>query len=91
MLKNYAIIGQMHRLGIYSAGLKQKDIDQITFAGVQSVRKAALLGHIDLIIVDEAHTINHNDTGGYRELIDDLTAYQSKVQGHRFDRLALTD
>ena len=52
-------------------------------------KKAALLGHIDLIIVDEAHTINHNDTGGYRELIDDLTAYQSKVQGHRFDRQPL--
>lgn len=68
-------------LGIYSAGLKQKDIDQITFAGVQSVRKkAVLLGHIDLIIVDEAHTINHNDTGGYRELIDDLQRINPKCK-----------
>jgi len=68
-------------LGIYSAGLKQKDIDQITFAGVQSVRKkASLIGHIDLIIVDEAHTINHNDTGGYRELINDLQSINPKCK-----------
>lgn len=63
-------------LGIYSAGLNKRDIGEpITFAGIQSVRnKAHLLGHIDLVIVDECHLINHRNEGGYRMLIDALTA-----------------
>lgn len=42
-------------LGIYSAGIGKRQLGEpITFAGIQSVRtKAALLGHIDLVIVDE--------------------------------------
>lgn len=61
-------------LGIYSAGLGRKDLDQITYAGIQSIRKKAdLIGHIDIILVDEAHTISHKAQGGYRMLIDDLT------------------
>jgi DNA repair protein RadD len=63
-------------LGIYSAGLNRREIGQpITFAGIQSVRnKADDIGHIDLVIVDECHLINHKQQGGYRKLIDDLTA-----------------
>jgi len=63
-------------LGIYSAGLNRREIGQpITFAGIQSVRnKANDIGHIDLVIVDECHLINHRQEGGYRKLIDDLTA-----------------
>ena len=61
-------------LGIYSAGLRLREIDQITVAGVQSVhRKADMFGHLDLVIVDEAHLINHKAEGMYRRLIDDLT------------------
>jgi DNA repair protein RadD len=61
-------------LGIYSAGIGRKEIDQITFAGIQSVRnRADILGHIDLCIVDEAHLISHKEQGGYRTLIDELT------------------
>ena len=61
-------------LGIYSAGLKRKDLGEpITFAGIQSVRtKAKLIGHIDLIIIDEAHLVSHKDEGGYRTLLADL-------------------
>jgi len=63
-------------LGIYSAGLNRREIGQpITFAGIQSVRnKADDIGHIDLVIVDECHLIDHKQQGGYRGLIDDLTA-----------------
>ena len=61
-------------LGIYSAGLKQKNISSITFGGIQSLRtKAAALGHVDLILIDECHLVGHNAEGGYRELIADLT------------------
>jgi DNA repair protein RadD len=60
-------------LGIFSAGLGRKEIDAITFGGIQSLRgKAYLLGHQDLIIIDEAHTISHKDEGAYRELLKEL-------------------
>ena len=61
-------------LGIYSAGIGRKEShQQITFAGVQSIRKKAIeIGHIDLMIVDEAHLISHNTDTSYRKLINDL-------------------
>jgi DNA repair protein RadD len=61
-------------LGIYSASVGIKQLGEpITFAGIQSVRsKASELGHADLIIIDEAHTVSHKDEGGYRKLIADL-------------------
>jgi len=60
-------------LGIYSASLNKRQIEPITFAGIQSVRrKAGLLGHIDLVLVDECHLINHKDEGGYRTLLAQL-------------------
>jgi hypothetical protein len=42
-------------MGIYSASIGRKDLGEpITFAGIQSLRgKAALIGHIDLAIIDE--------------------------------------
>jgi DNA repair protein RadD len=62
-------------LALYSAGLKRKDVDAITFGGIQSLRtKASTLGHVDIVIVDECHLINNKQEGGYRQLIDDLTA-----------------
>jgi DNA repair protein RadD len=63
-------------LGIYSAGLRQRDASQsIVFGGVQSLAgKADEIGHIDLLIVDEAHRIPAGAAGQYRDLIDDLTA-----------------
>ena len=62
-------------LGIYSAGLGRWDLSQpITFGGIQSLRKRAdEIGHIDLVIVDECHLINHRQEGGYRKLIEQLT------------------
>lgn len=62
-------------MGIYSASVGQKRIDAITFGGIQSLRtKANRLGHIDLVLIDECHLVNHKQEGGYRQLIDDLTA-----------------
>jgi DNA repair protein RadD len=63
-------------LGVYSAGLKRKEIgNNITFAGIQSiVRNLAALSKIDLVIVDECHLISHKNEGMYRELINHLLA-----------------
>ena len=63
-------------MGIYSAGIGKRDIGEpITFAGIQSVRtKAEMLGHLDLVIIDECHLVNHKEEGGYRKLLADLKA-----------------
>lgn len=62
-------------LGIFSASMGKKDLGkEITFAGIQSIRKRAeQLGHIDIILIDECHLVSHNDEGSYRKLITDLT------------------
>lgn len=61
-------------MGIYSAGIGRKELDEpITFAGIQSIRnRAKELGHVDLVIIDECHLVNHNDEGGYRRFISEL-------------------
>jgi DNA repair protein RadD len=63
-------------LGIYSASIGKKQLGEpITFAGIQSVRsKARELGHVDLVIIDECHLVNHKDEGGYRKLLGELKA-----------------
>lgn len=63
-------------MGIYSASIGKRQLGEpITFAGIQSVRnKADLLGHVDLVIVDECHLVNHKDEGGYRTLLGALKA-----------------
>jgi DNA repair protein RadD len=63
-------------MGIYSAGIGKREIGEpITFAGIQSVRtKAEMLGHLDLVIIDECHLVNHKEEGGYRKLLADLKA-----------------
>jgi len=69
-------------LGIYSAGIGKRELGEaITFAGIQSVRsKGELIGHIDLIIVDECHLISHKDEGGYRELLSSLAEINPHIR-----------
>ena len=69
-------------LGIYSASLNRRTLGEpITFAGIQSVAKRGRdIGHIDLVIVDEAHTINHAQTGGYRTLLAELLAINPNLR-----------
>jgi len=61
-------------LGIYSASIGRKQLGEpITFAGIQSIRKkAAEIGFVDLIIIDECHLVSHKDEGGYRTFISEL-------------------
>jgi len=69
-------------LGVYSAGLKRKDLGYaVTVAGVQSIWKRACdLGPVDLIIVDEAHMIPADDDGMYRRFIADARAVNPNVR-----------
>jgi DNA repair protein RadD len=61
-------------MGIYSASIGKKQLGEpITFAGIQSVRtKSKDLGHIDLVLIDECHLVNHKEEGGYRTLLAEL-------------------
>lgn len=61
-------------LGIYSAGMGVKQLGQnITFAGIQSIYNIPeKVGHIDLVVIDECHLVNHAQTGTYRMFIQAL-------------------
>jgi DNA repair protein RadD len=61
-------------MGIYSSSLNKKQLGEpITFAGIQSIaKKANLIGHIDLCIIDECHLVSHKDEGGYRTFLKEL-------------------
>jgi DNA repair protein RadD len=69
-------------LGIYSASVGKKELDEpITFAGIQSIaKKANCLGHIDLIIIDECHLVNHKAEGGYRQLLAELKEINPNIR-----------
>lgn len=69
-------------MGIYSASIGRRELSEpITFAGIQSVRtKAHEIGFIDLVIIDECHLVNHKAEGGYRMLIEELTAINPNLR-----------
>ena len=68
-------------VGIYSAGLNQRRIRQITFASIQSVySKAQAFGHVDIVIVDEAHLIPNKGSTMYRRFLDELAAINPKLR-----------
>lgn len=62
--------------GIWSASLKRRDkFHQVIFGGIGTVYKhAATLGHIDLVLVDEAHLIGDDDAARYLTLYRALLA-----------------
>ena len=67
--------------GIYSAGLGKRNTQaQIIFAGIQSIfTKAFLLGKVDIVIVDECHTISRSAQTRYGKFITDMKIANPKV------------
>lgn len=63
-------------VGIYSASVGSRQIGRaITYATIGSVYKRAHeLGHVDIVLVDEAHMVSPNEATMYRRLIDELRA-----------------
>jgi len=59
-------------LGIYSAGIGYRNVEQITVAGVQSIYSKGLFTDYDYILVDEAHLIPLSGDGMYRQLVEDF-------------------
>ena len=68
--------------GIYSAGLKRRDLtNQIIFGGIQSIyKRAEELGHIDLIIVDEAHMMSRNNNSMYGKFLENMLEINPKLK-----------
>jgi len=62
--------------GIFSAGVGRRDAHaQIIFGGVQTIAsKTDLIGHIDLVMVDEAHLMPRKSETQYGKLLDGLRA-----------------
>lgn len=63
-------------LGVYSAGLGRRDTGHRVIVGqIQSVhRRAAEFGRVDLILIDEAHTIPPSGDGMYRRFLHEAQA-----------------
>ena len=60
-------------IGLYSAGLKTREVRKITVAGIQSVwRCPDKFSKTGLIIIDEAHLVNHEEEGMYRSFISKI-------------------
>lgn len=61
-------------LGFYSAGMRRRDTFlPLTMASIQSVHKRAEeFGHVDLVIIDEAHLVPTKSATMYRRFLDDL-------------------
>ena len=68
--------------GVYSAGLGRREAHPpIVVAGIQSVyRKASLLGHRDLVIIDEAHRIPPAGEGMYQTLLTGLREINPRLR-----------
>lgn len=66
---------------VYSAGLNEKRINKITFAGIASIaKKAHLLGHVDLVLIDEAHLVSPSEATLYRQLLQALREVNPNVK-----------
>lgn len=61
------------RVGVYSAGLGRREMRTVTVAGVQSVaRRVRALGHVDVVIIDEAHLVSPKADTQYGKLLAGL-------------------
>lgn len=68
--------------GIYSAGLKRRDVHYpVTFCGIASIaNRAEDFGHIDLVLVDECHTISHKADTMYAKALEALRKTNPNVR-----------
>lgn len=66
---------------VYSAGLGQRDVSAVTFAGIQSVRKRArLFQHTDLVLIDECHLVSPNANTMYQTFLSELREYNPALK-----------
>lgn len=68
-VKAAALLNDRRDIGVYSAGLNQKDANRpITVASIQSISRVAYgTEPFDLLLCDECHQISDGDAGMYRK------------------------
>ncbi len=68
--------------GIFSAGLNSREHGKaITFAGIQSVwKKALLFGHVDLLLIDEVHLVPLENMAMYQAFINALRVINPHIK-----------
>lgn len=69
-------------LGIYSAGMKQKQSAlPVIFGGIQSmVRHPQLFGHRDIIFIDEAHLVSQDESSMYLNFIGTMKLINPNIR-----------
>ena len=67
-------------VGIYSAGMGIKKLSPITVGNIQSLYRQKETLNFDIIIVDEAHEINHEADGMYRTMLDEMHRRNEKLE-----------
>lgn len=55
-------------IGIFCAGLRRKELKQVTVASVQSLVNAEELPPFEIIIIDEVHLVGRNDQSQYHKV-----------------------
>lgn len=64
-------------IGLYSSGLKTREIKKITVAGIQSIhKKIEEFSDFGVVIVDECHLITIKESGMYRSFLDAMVGSQ---------------
>ena len=66
--------------GIYSSGLGRKELVQITFGGIQSLWRINNIPVVNLLIIDEAHTISRKQKSMWGRFIGLLKAVNPKIK-----------
>lgn len=69
-------------LGIYSAGLKQKQFQlPVVFGGIQSmIKRPQIFGHRDIIFIDEAHLVSQDESSQYLSFIATMTLINPHIK-----------
>jgi DNA repair protein RadD len=69
-------------VGIYSAGLKSRDLDHsVICCGIQSVfRRAEEFGRRDIVIVDEVHLVPSDGEGMYQTFLTELRRFNQHLR-----------
>lgn len=77
-------------IGIFSAGLRQKKVGQVTFAQIQSAaRNPRAFGFVDFVLPDECHRLPHDQDTMYRSFINDLNMQWRMNPGHENSNLPI--
>lgn len=68
-------------LGVWSAGLKRREVAQVTVAGIASVhQRAGQFSPCDIVIIDECHLLSRNAGTMYRRFLYALKEYNPHLK-----------